>query len=170
MHRLTALLTLLSLVLLLFGSITSPATAQGNSEHAKRCQKGGWEDLAPSETPTVPFANQDECVRYGAQGGTIVGVQEAEIFLTFRVNLTDPNYCDTEVHLRNFAPNTTYTVTAFRREVLDPGFVQTILTTQVTTDAAGSTDYLWYSINQHNFDTRVVTTTGVDSGWIDVAC
>jgi hypothetical protein len=46
--------------------------ANGNSQNAKRCQKGGWATLAPSENPATPFANEEECVSYGAKGGTIV--------------------------------------------------------------------------------------------------
>jgi hypothetical protein len=43
--------------------------AQGNSRNAQRCQKGGWQTLASSETPTVPFASESACVSYGAQVG-----------------------------------------------------------------------------------------------------
>jgi hypothetical protein len=42
----------------------------GNSPNAKLCQKGGWTTLYRSDGTT--FANQDECVSYGANGGTIL--------------------------------------------------------------------------------------------------
>ena len=42
----------------------------GNSANAKLCQKGGWTTLYRSDGTT--FANQDECVSYGANGGTIL--------------------------------------------------------------------------------------------------
>ena len=42
---------------------------KGNSQNAKQCQKGGWATLAPSEDRTTPFASQEACVSYGAQGG-----------------------------------------------------------------------------------------------------
>jgi hypothetical protein len=52
-----------------------PVQAQkGNSPNAKQCQKGGWARLAPSDAPTTPFANEEACVSYGAQGGTIVAL------------------------------------------------------------------------------------------------
>ena len=41
----------------------------GNSANAKKCQKGGWQTLQTSTGGT--FANQDECVSYGAQGGEL---------------------------------------------------------------------------------------------------
>lgn len=47
----------------------------GNSGAAKMCQDGNWMYLARAEQPTVPFANQDECVSYGAQGGTLVDLE-----------------------------------------------------------------------------------------------
>jgi hypothetical protein len=42
----------------------------GNSANAKLCQKGGWMNLQGSDG--TQFANQDECVSFGAHGGTIV--------------------------------------------------------------------------------------------------
>jgi hypothetical protein len=49
----------------------SVATAKdgGNVANAKLCQKGGWMNLVRADGTT--FASQDECVSYGAQGGTI---------------------------------------------------------------------------------------------------
>ena len=49
----------------------APATAGGgNSANAKACQKGGWMNLQGSDG--TQFANQGECVSFGAHGGTIV--------------------------------------------------------------------------------------------------
>ena len=42
----------------------------GNSGNAKLCQKGGWMSLQGSDG--TQFTSQDECVSFGAQGGTIV--------------------------------------------------------------------------------------------------
>jgi hypothetical protein len=42
----------------------------GNSANAKLCQKNGWHNLF--RTDGTGFASQDECVSYGAQGGTIL--------------------------------------------------------------------------------------------------
>ena len=50
----------------------APTKGKGNSQNAKSCQKGGWQTQARSETPTVPFTSEEECVSYGAQGGTLV--------------------------------------------------------------------------------------------------
>jgi len=41
----------------------------GNSANAKLCQKNGWKSLYHSDG--TGFANQDDCVSYGAQGGVI---------------------------------------------------------------------------------------------------
>lgn len=44
------------------------ASAGGNSESAKLCQKGGWQNLYSSATGTG-FSNDGACVSFGAQGG-----------------------------------------------------------------------------------------------------
>jgi hypothetical protein len=48
-----------------------PAIADdgGNSANAEACQHGGWRDLRRSDGSE--FANQGDCVSYGAQGGVI---------------------------------------------------------------------------------------------------
>lgn len=43
--------------------------AGGNSANAKFCQKGGWQELQSNTGDT--FASQDECVSYGAEGGSL---------------------------------------------------------------------------------------------------
>jgi hypothetical protein len=51
--------------------LASPAgaAAGGNSANAHACQKGGWQT---AQTGTgAAFASQDECVSYGAHGGTV---------------------------------------------------------------------------------------------------
>lgn len=57
-------------VSLSFGVATATAAKGGNSENAKLCQKGGWMNVQGSDG--TQFANQDECVSFGAHGGTIV--------------------------------------------------------------------------------------------------
>jgi hypothetical protein len=52
------------------GIATATAAKGGNSENAHLCQKGGWMNLQGSDG--TQFANQDECVSFGAHGGTIV--------------------------------------------------------------------------------------------------
>jgi hypothetical protein len=44
------------------------ATAS-NSDNAKACQQGGWQNLARQDG--TGFNNQDECVSYGAHGGLL---------------------------------------------------------------------------------------------------
>ena len=50
-------------------NVTLAKEGGGNSGNAKLCQKGGWMNLVRADGTT--FANQDECVAYGASGGTI---------------------------------------------------------------------------------------------------
>jgi len=45
---------------------------KGNSPTAKSCQKGDWRTLARAGDAAVPFTSEEECVSYGAQGGTLV--------------------------------------------------------------------------------------------------
>jgi hypothetical protein len=49
----------------------------GNSANAKLCQKGGWQTLMDSSANT--FANQDECVGYGAHGGAIYALARLHV-------------------------------------------------------------------------------------------
>jgi hypothetical protein len=48
----------------------SAANAGGNTANAKSCQKDGWKSLIRADV--AAFANQGDCVSYGAQGGTPV--------------------------------------------------------------------------------------------------
>jgi hypothetical protein len=50
----------------------SPAEAAkgGNSQNAKVCQKGGWQNLMTSDG--VPFSNEQECTSAGANGAMMV--------------------------------------------------------------------------------------------------
>lgn len=45
----------------------SPASAAGNSANAKACKSNGWTTLVRSDG--TPFANQGDCISYGARGG-----------------------------------------------------------------------------------------------------
>jgi hypothetical protein len=45
------------------------ALAGGNSDNAKACQKGGWQNLIRQDG--TAFNNQDECVSYGAHAGAL---------------------------------------------------------------------------------------------------
>ncbi|MBA3275643.1 MAG: hypothetical protein H0T72_07605 [Chloroflexia bacterium] len=57
-------------LLVVFGSGMQGGMAQGNSEAAHACQKGGWEQL--KGTDGTLFADQDACVSYAAQGGMLI--------------------------------------------------------------------------------------------------
>jgi hypothetical protein len=55
-----------------FAALALPTVALaggGNSDNAKRCQQGGWQNLV--RTDGTGFNNQDECVSYGAHGGVL---------------------------------------------------------------------------------------------------
>ncbi len=69
MNGLRVFLVLVGL-LVLVGSGLQGGLAQGNSEEAHACQKGGWTGL--QGTDGTVFANQDACVSYAAQGGTLI--------------------------------------------------------------------------------------------------
>jgi hypothetical protein len=79
-----ALLLALTLAVPLMG-------AKGNSGSAKACQKGGWETLAPAESPSTGFASEEACVAYGAKGGGAVPEVPA-LSIEFRA-IIDGQYC-----------------------------------------------------------------------------
>jgi hypothetical protein len=66
--RLTAALAGCLAVLSVAAS-TATAESGGNASAAKLCQKGGYEQLAPSGESA--FSNQGACVSYAARGGSL---------------------------------------------------------------------------------------------------
>jgi hypothetical protein len=62
-------MALCALFALTVGVTAASADGGGNSADAHLCQNGGWQSLFTSTGAT--FANQDQCVSYAAQGGTI---------------------------------------------------------------------------------------------------
>lgn len=55
------------------------ASKGGNAANAKLCQKGGWQTLMDSSAR--PFADQDACVGYGAEGGAIYALATLRVEL-----------------------------------------------------------------------------------------
>jgi len=68
------LLALSAALVLAVGVATATAGA-GNSENAKRCQKGGWQYWVRADL--TPFKNQGDCVSYAAHGGTLTAPRSA---------------------------------------------------------------------------------------------
>lgn len=155
----------LSLLLIVAGSVASPAAAApgGNAANAHACQKGGWETLARTEDAGAAFVSQGECVSYGAKGGTIVDlvVRNPAISIDFTGN--GGPYCAVNVHLRDFTPNTVYTVDNYAE-----GYFYGATT--ITTDGDGNADYTPYTYYQYGPFAQAIASNGVDSGLIDIAC
>ena len=68
MSRMRVSLVLCGVFVLTVGVVAASAGNGGNSANAKLCQKGGWTSLLRSDGSS--FADQGECVSYGAQGNT----------------------------------------------------------------------------------------------------
>jgi hypothetical protein len=97
--RASILFRLLVLLLIVIAAVPLATAAQGTSEGAKACQKGGYMDytgLAREGDQIVPvtFKNAGDCVSYVARGGTLVpllvGGGETMIWartLVYRVDL-----------------------------------------------------------------------------------
>jgi len=82
---------------------TTLATSRGNATTAKACQRGGWALLQNGSGGT--FQNMDECVEYGAGGGSV-----------FKPSFTfDPTHVplntDAHLHVTGFHSNSTGTLT-----------------------------------------------------------
>lgn len=89
-HREIGFFTLLALVLVMALGVATPMatsagdkTSPGNSAVAKLCQKDGWTDLARAESPDIAFASEEECVSFGAEGGTIVPLEVSFLTLEY---------------------------------------------------------------------------------------
>jgi hypothetical protein len=88
----------------------------GNSGAAHQCQDGGWQQLAPAEDPTAGFANQDACVSYGAEGGTLVDLARYPIIITDQTTGHTPTGCLLNFYYEGFVNGTEYTATIERAE------------------------------------------------------
>jgi hypothetical protein len=65
-----------SVVIVAVAALTAPVIGMasayaggGNSANAKLCQKGGWQNWVRADQ--TAFANEEDCVSYAAQGGTL---------------------------------------------------------------------------------------------------
>jgi hypothetical protein len=64
----------LALMLALLIAVPLMGAKGGNAPGAKACQKGGYAALATSEDAYTAFPDQDACVAYAAQGGTLTAL------------------------------------------------------------------------------------------------
>jgi len=158
----------LSLLVLAAGAVASPAAAApgGNADNAHACQKGGWETLARAEDRYTAFANQDECVSYGAQGGTIVDLVVLNPYISLTFSPTgSPDYCGVNVHLREFQPNTEYVVSNYAQGSYWGS-------TTISTDGDGNADYAPYTYVQLSVGpfAQAIANNGIDSGLVEISC
>jgi hypothetical protein len=75
-------LALLMLVLALAIAVPLTAAKGGNSDSAMQCRKGGWQSLASTSSPFVPFRNQGACVSAAAQGATLTTLAVTRVTVT----------------------------------------------------------------------------------------
>jgi hypothetical protein len=105
MRKYIGLMAAAALVVSLSVGVATATAGGGNSANAKLCQKGGWMNVQGSDG--TQFANQDECVSFGAHGGTIVpkptctagsenfsGDAEGSVPTTFAGGTIDGPYAD----------------------------------------------------------------------------
>jgi hypothetical protein len=67
--RMRLILVLCAGLALTVGIATATANGPGNSDAAKACQKGGWQELVREDG--TEFMNTGDCVSYAAQGGML---------------------------------------------------------------------------------------------------
>jgi len=151
-------------VALSLGVATATAAAGGNSENAKICQKGGWMNYQGSDG--TQFANQDECVSYGAHGGTLVLIPPT-VTVTFSPT-GDPNFCLITANLSHFAADTQYQVNFLLHDFTTQAFGPFPVTTD-SSGAASITPFSW--IQRPNGQSWADASVGsVSSGQQTVHC
>lgn len=69
---LTALVLAVALALVITPTSATYAAPGRNNPNAKLCQKGGWQNY--QRTDGTRFVNEEACVSYAAQGGTLVRI------------------------------------------------------------------------------------------------
>jgi hypothetical protein len=164
--RMRIALALCAALALSIGVATATA-AGGNSANAKLCQKGGWMNVQGSDG--TQFASEDECVSYGAHGGTIVAIP-ASVTVSFTPT-GDPDFCNVIVNLSHFTPNTQYSVSV---SVQDGGIFP-FGPFAVTTDSSGAGSVGIFSYvkdsSSASGEALVDASVGsVSSGFQPVAC
>jgi hypothetical protein len=108
--KLRIILACCAALALTVGVATATGGNGGNSANAKLCQKGGWQNLVRADQ--TPFADQDECVAYGATGGTPAPpTPTADISLAAA---PDVGFASTLVTATNAGPNAA-TITLIQR-------------------------------------------------------
>ncbi len=154
----------------------SPVEAQGNSQNAKACQNGGWQNLQDSEG--VPFSSMGECVRSGAQG---LGVETpvppppppvlSPVFaFSFAYTGEGVNrLCTPTVHMTGFESGTRY---EFKMDVRSPGTddARTLFKADLGTDENGATSFsnpMSYTEGQLEMQAQM---GGFSSDWIPYDC
>jgi len=104
--RLRILLVCCAALALTVGVATATG-GDGNTANAKKCQKGGWQNWVRADK--TAFANQDECVSYGAKGGTLI--PKVDISLAF--NKSSQSAGTLAVHNAGIIPVTVTVEAAF---------------------------------------------------------
>jgi hypothetical protein len=84
-------------------AVAAPAVSMAaNNGNAQACQQGGWQTLVRSDM--TPFANQDACVQYGAQAGS---VYHLENFSEFKVGDQPTSFSGGTIDPSDYAPGNT---------------------------------------------------------------
>lgn len=142
--------------------VATATAGGGNSANAKLCQKGGWMSLQGSDG--TQFASEEDCVSFGAHGGTLVPIptNPPSVSLSF-TQTSSFLYCFITVNLAHFAPNTNYSVDF---SINSGYFTQAY---PVTTDSSGSASVATVSFAQ-NGSWASANVGSVSSGNQTITC
>lgn len=156
-------IALLVCVVLAMGVVVASANAGGgNSANAKLCQKGGWMNLQGSDG--TQFTSEEQCVSFGARGGTLVPIPTNPPSVTLSFTQTNEFlFCFITVNLSNFTPNTAYTVNL----LIDDGIFN--FSFPVTTDSSGSASVGTVSFAQ-NGSPASASVDGISTGDQEITC
>jgi hypothetical protein len=149
MLAMIGLVLTMGLTVPLFGQ--SPVAAQGNSQNAHACTKGGWQNLQTSDGLT--FANQGDCVSAAAQGADLIPIQAPNAPLAISWAWAPGQTCTAYATLAGWVPNTTYTVAYSYTTPIRP----VSGSQRLTTDATGAA-YGWIG----NFGRQFLVTFSVN--------
>lgn len=145
---------------------TAARPGNGNSPNAKACQKGGWETRARKESPTVAFQSQDECVSYGAQGGTLVTVVAPTPSITVTMRSLE-ELCEPNILATGLAPGATYGFVGYIGYV---GSEQESHRGEVSTDTTGAVSFSGTQFFNGGGYTYRVVIGGMSSASVSYMC
>jgi hypothetical protein len=139
----------------------------GNSGAAKMCQNGGWERIRGIQEESdwyTFFANEEECVSFGAHGGILEVIPSPSIQWTFT---SGSGTCTASFEVVNLQPNTTYYYTVTVNRYIWASWVQISIMTDGNGTLNGPNSTWTFSGNAQQNGADIPIAVDINSSNLD---